>query len=149
MAATAPPAQTGPDSFSSLSIPLTSILSTKFEQPYFGQNFLVIEIKPSPEGGLTHGTKAELRFKDKAMFEFVSVLEKTRERFIYMRRQSADEEEGLRASLASHFPLTLPSDHSRAVAGYSTPSGGAAGPSIPLPAPDDAPPGYDAPHYEP
>ena len=84
--------------FESLSVPLTAILSTKFEQPFFGQNFLVVEIKPAPEGGLTAGTKAEIRLKDKGLFEFVGILEKTRERAIYMKRASADEEEGLRRS---------------------------------------------------
>jgi hypothetical protein len=78
-------------------------LSTKFEQPTFGINFLTFEIKPSPEGGLTDGTKAELRFKDRAMFEFVSVLEKTRERAIYMKRQAVvEDEEGLR-TFQSYF----------------------------------------------
>ena len=87
--------------FDSLTVPLTAILSTKYEQPYFGQNYLVIDIRPVAEGGLTDGTKAEVRLKDKGIFEFVSVLEKTRERAIYMKRQSADEEEGLRASRSS------------------------------------------------
>ncbi|KAG6857010.1 hypothetical protein H0H87_011104 [Tephrocybe sp. NHM501043] len=82
-------------SFESLSVPLHAILSTKFEQPTFGTNYLSFEIKPSAEGGLTTGTKAELRFNHRAMFEFVSLLEKTRERAIYMKRQSAEEEEGL------------------------------------------------------
>ncbi|TFK46936.1 hypothetical protein OE88DRAFT_1637453 [Heliocybe sulcata] len=82
--------------FESLSVPLTSIQATKFEQPYFGANYLVIEIKPSPEGGLTEGTKAEIRLNDKGIFSFVSVLDKTRERAIYMKRQSAmDDEEAL------------------------------------------------------
>jgi len=82
--------------FDSLSVPLHSILSTKFEQPTFGVNFLTFEIKPSPEGGLTDGTKAELRFRDRAMFEFVSILEKTREKAIYMKRQAVvEDEEGL------------------------------------------------------
>ena len=72
-------------------------MTTKFEQPYFGGNYLVLDIRPSPEGGLTDGTKAEVRFKDKGLFEFVGTLEKTRERAIYMRRQSAEDEEGLRA----------------------------------------------------
>ncbi|TFK43932.1 hypothetical protein BDQ12DRAFT_675821 [Crucibulum laeve] len=82
--------------FESLSVPLHSILSTRFEQPTFGANYLTFEIKPSNEGGLAEGTMAELRFKDRAMFEFVSLLEKTRERVIYMRRQQASEdEEGL------------------------------------------------------
>lgn len=84
-------------SFESLSVPLHAILSTKFEQPYFGANFLAFEIKPSPEGGLAEGTQAEIRLRDRAMFEFVSLLEKTRERAIYMKRQAVTEdEEGLR-----------------------------------------------------
>ena len=53
-------------------------------------------MKPSPDGGLTDGTQVELRFKDKAMFEFVSLLEKARERAIYMKRQLTEDEEGLR-----------------------------------------------------
>lgn len=101
--ANSPSPTAGQPTFDSLTIPLTAILSTKFEQPYFGQNYLVLEIRPTPNGGLTNGTKAEIRFKDKAMFEFASVLEKTRERHIYMRRQSADEEEGLRT--CSAFPI--------------------------------------------
>jgi len=111
----------------SLSVPLTSILSTKFEQPFFGANYLVVDVKPTPSGGLTDGTRAEIRLKDKGLFEFVSSLEKTRERAVYMRRQSCDEEEG------------LPS--------YNSP----AGPSLsttPVPTnsetPLDAPPAYDA-----
>ena len=95
--------QKGSPSFDSLSIPLTAVLSAKFEQPLLGQNYLVIDIRPAAEGGLTDGTKAEVRLKDKGLFEFVSVLEKTRERAIYMRRQSADEEEGLRTSLYRLF----------------------------------------------
>lgn len=84
-------------SLDSLSVPLPSILSTRFEQPTFSGNYLSFEAKPSTGGGLAEGTKVEVRFKDRAMFEFVSLLEKTRERAIYMRRQAADEvEEGLR-----------------------------------------------------
>lgn len=75
----------------SLSVPLHSIVSTRFEQPTFSGNYLVFEIKPSPDGGLTDGTRAEVRFKDRPMFEFVSLLEKAREKSIYMRRQAADE----------------------------------------------------------
>lgn len=65
----------------------------------FGANYLTFEIKPSPEGGLVEGTKAEIRFKDRGIFEFAGVLDKTRERIIYMKRQQAEEEEdGLRTS---------------------------------------------------
>ena len=90
----------------SLSVPLLSLLSTKFEQPFLGSNFYSMDIKPSPEGRLTEGTNAELRFKDKGLFEFVSALEKTRERAVYMKRQTAEEDE-LRAYLCT--PLR---DHS-------------------------------------
>jgi hypothetical protein len=68
-------------------------LSTRFEQPTFGPNYLSFDIRPSPEGGLTEGTRAEIRFKDRAMFEFVSLLEKTRERAIYMRREQVETED--------------------------------------------------------
>jgi len=57
-------------------------------------------MKPSHQGGLTDGTKAEVRFKDRAMFEFVSLLEKTRERWIYMRRRQVEDEDALRMSIA-------------------------------------------------
>ncbi|KAG6854438.1 hypothetical protein C0991_006517 [Blastosporella zonata] len=110
-------------SFESLSVPLHAILSTRFEQPTFSGNFLSFEIKPSPEGGLTIGTKAELRFKDRAMFEFVSLLEKTRERAIYMKRQSAEEEDGLPT--------------------YTTP-GESSTVSLSMATPTENPPGYNA-----
>ncbi|KJA29623.1 hypothetical protein HYPSUDRAFT_174378 [Hypholoma sublateritium FD-334 SS-4] len=82
-------------SFESLSVPLPAILTTRFEQPTFGANYLTFEVKPSASGGLSAGTKAEVRFKDRAMFEFVSLLEKSRERAIYMKRQITEEDEGL------------------------------------------------------
>jgi len=83
----------GPNtSFESLSVPLSSVLWTKFEQPYFGANYLSFGIKPSPGGGLTDGTWAELRLNH-PMFEFVSLLEKTRERAIFMKRHAITEEE--------------------------------------------------------
>ncbi|KAF8638552.1 hypothetical protein AX17_002095 [Amanita inopinata Kibby_2008] len=83
------------NAFDSLSVLLPSILSTRFEQPTFGPNYLTFEVKPSPGGGLTEGTSVVLRFKDRAMFEFVTLLEKTRERAIYMKRQVSEDEEGL------------------------------------------------------
>ncbi|THH31896.1 hypothetical protein EUX98_g2266 [Antrodiella citrinella] len=81
--------------FESLSIPLTSLLSSKFEQPLLGSNYLVLDIKPATAGGLKDGTRAEIRMKEKGIFEFASTLDKTRERAVYMKRQQADEEEGL------------------------------------------------------
>jgi hypothetical protein len=61
-----------------------------------GANYLSFEIRPVPDGGLSPGTRAELRIKDRPMFQFVSTLEKVRERAVYMRRQSLDEDEGPR-----------------------------------------------------
>lgn len=80
----------------SLSVPLTSILATKFEQPMLGANYLTIDVRASPEGGLTDGTRIELRSKGSPLFQFVSVLEKTRERAIYMKRQMQEDQESLR-----------------------------------------------------
>lgn len=87
-------------SFESLSVPLDAILSSKFEQPYFGANYLVLDVRPSTGGGLTDGTSIEIRFFDRGLFEFVSVLEKTRERVIYMRRQAMEDDENLREYLS-------------------------------------------------
>jgi hypothetical protein len=94
----------GIPSFESLSIPLASLLSTSFVQPTFGANYLTVDIRPSPEGGLTDGTKAEIRLKDQAMFGFVSALEKVRERALFMKRESALEDE-LRKKFSSPSKL--------------------------------------------
>lgn len=86
----------GSTGLNTLTIPLLSILTTKFEQPPFSLNYLRIEIRPSPDGGLTSGTMLEIQLKNQALFQFVSLLEKTRERAGYMQRQMKDEEESLR-----------------------------------------------------
>lgn len=80
---------------------------TRFEQPTFGANYLTFEVKPSANGGLTGGTKVDVRFKDRAMFEFVSLLEKSRERAIYMKRQIAEDEEGLRTFTLRFPPICV------------------------------------------
>lgn len=89
------------EDFNSLSVPLPSILSSKFEQPFFGSNYLMIEIKPSKDGGLSTGTRGEIRLKDQGMFGFASTLEKARERAIYMKRQTDSEADILRELLIS------------------------------------------------
>ncbi|TFY55736.1 hypothetical protein EVG20_g9209 [Dentipellis fragilis] len=113
-----------PATLQSLSIPLHSILSSKFEQPYLGANYLALDINPSAEGGLAEGTTAEIRFKNQGLFQFVSLLEKTRERSIYMRRQALDDEE------------TLPA--------YASPSRPPSSQPVVVAPPEDTPPGYDA-----
>lgn len=83
-------------SFESLSVPLSSIISTDFQQPLLGSNFLVMLISPSPEGGLTDGTKAEVRCSGR-LFQFAAALDKTRERAVEaMRNQDPELEDGLR-----------------------------------------------------
>lgn len=83
--------------FDSLTVPLPAILSTHFEQPTFSANYFAFEIKPTGvNGGLQVGTQVELRFKSTPMFEFVALLEKTRERAIYMKRQKDQEDNELR-----------------------------------------------------
>ncbi|KAK7061282.1 hypothetical protein R3P38DRAFT_2828599 [Favolaschia claudopus] len=116
---------TADPAFESLSVPLPSILSTKFEQPTFGSNYFTFDIKPSADGGLTSGTTAEVRFKDQPMFQFVAVLEKTRERAIYMKRQEVENDEG-------------PPVYTSPTEGSSTSSAGVN--TVPV----DAPPGYDS-----
>ncbi|KAJ7725065.1 hypothetical protein B0H16DRAFT_1589849 [Mycena metata] len=110
--------------FESLSVPLPSILSTKFEQPTFGANYFTFDIRPAADGGLTNGTTAEVRFKDQAMFQFVATLEKTRERAIYMKRQEVENEEG-------------PPVYTTPAEGSSTSSAGVN--TVPV----DNPPGYE------
>ena len=83
-------------SFDSLSVPLTSMISTSFQQPVLGSNFLVMSISPSPEGGLTNGTKAEVRCSGR-LFEFAAGLSKTRERAVEaMKNADPELEDGLR-----------------------------------------------------
>ncbi|KAF8621917.1 hypothetical protein AX15_007412 [Amanita polypyramis BW_CC] len=110
--------------FDTLSVPLPSILSTRYEQPTFGANYLTFDVKPTPAGGLTEGTSVILKFKDRAMFEFVSLVEKTRERAIYMKRQMQleEDEEGLPS-------YSAPAESSSAVATGNVPV--------------ENPPGYD------
>jgi hypothetical protein len=142
----------------SLSIPLHQIMSSKFEQPMFGANYLVLGIAPSPEGGLTRGTTAEVRFKEEALFGFVRTLEKTREHAIETRHNNqaaADEADGLRTCSLS--PLGHGSADLLRTAAYSSgqgassssapPAASAASPTFsgaPPPPPNEAPPGYDA-----
>jgi len=82
-------------SFNSLSVPLSSIISSSFQQPLLGSNFLTISISPSPDGGLTNGTKAEVRCSG-LLFGFAAALDKTRERAVEaMRNQDPELEDGL------------------------------------------------------
>ncbi|KAF9238793.1 hypothetical protein BU15DRAFT_75016 [Melanogaster broomeanus] len=104
----------------SLTVPLSSILSSKYEQPIFGANYLVLTVKPTPDGGLTEGTTLEIRFVNTPMFSFVKALEHTRAKAIFLKRRSMEDEENLPE--------------------YTSPNTSASGPA-PY---GDLPPGYDS-----
>jgi len=122
------PKQAKDTPYTSLSIPLFQIVSTSFVQPIFGSNHLLMAIRPTPEGGLVEGTKAEVRFKDRGVFEFAKVLEAARERALH--RESQNNEEAL--PMYSGPPYAGPSS---AAAGGSQ--------STAIHPPEDAPPGYE------
>ncbi|KAJ7638410.1 hypothetical protein FB45DRAFT_786673 [Roridomyces roridus] len=135
------PADGSSTSFDSLSVPLLSILSTKFEQPSVLPslyetvttftapklgNYVIFEIRPSAEGGLVKGTMAEVRPKDGGLvFGFYGTLQKAREAAIFRKRQEAENEQGLPV-------YTSPTE------GSSTSSAGVS--TVPV----DSPPGYEA-----
>jgi len=109
----------------SLSVPLTSLLSTKFQQPLLGSNYLEIDIAPTGGGGLTKGTTAEVRLRDQGLFGFASALDKSRERAAEASRNQVEEGEGL--------PMYSSAPSTSTVANRSAASSGL-----------DAPPAYDA-----
>ncbi|KAH9899473.1 hypothetical protein C8Q73DRAFT_680028 [Cubamyces lactineus] len=119
-----PPADKHTPAFESFAVPLADILSTKYEQSIFKGNHLTLDVKPTPRGGLSDVTRVEVRFDGNGLYKFACALDEARERAIYMKRQSAEEEEGLPA--------------------YSTPGpSGASTPYAPGDIPDENPPGYD------
>ena len=85
-----------PDSFDTFSVQHLSVLSIQYQQPYFGSNYIALDIKPASGGGLTEGTKAELRLKDKGLFELSGALEKSREMALYKKRDEMLNQPDLR-----------------------------------------------------
>ena len=85
--------------------------------------------------------------KDRGLFEFVSTLEKSRERAIYQKRDAENQEEGLRECFFRRCePFII---DNRKIASYEPEHQSHAGPSTATysVAPDgsnDLPPGYDA-----
>ncbi|KAI0658548.1 hypothetical protein C8Q70DRAFT_917150 [Cubamyces menziesii] len=117
-----PPSDKHKPAFESFAVPLADILSTKYEQSVFKGNHLLLDVKPTPRGGLSDPTRVEVRFDGNGLYKFACALDEARERAIYMKRQSAEEEEGLR----------------------NTPGpSGASTPYAPGDIPDENPPGYD------
>ncbi|KAG8741977.1 hypothetical protein FRC10_002135 [Ceratobasidium sp. 414] len=72
----------------SLSLPWLSVLSTSFVQPYFAANYLSMDVKPAPDGGLELGTRVEARLTDQGMFEFIKRVENVRAKAIERAREA-------------------------------------------------------------
>jgi len=115
-------------SFNTFSVLLHGILSTQFVQPTFAANYLIMDLKPAPGGGLGDGSKCELRFKDQPMLPFINVLDKSRERAVYRRRDAMFEDD-------------LPTYSSSAT---PQPGESASPPAVSSTQATEPPPGYDA-----
>ncbi|CAE6463015.1 unnamed protein product [Rhizoctonia solani] len=100
-----------------LSLPWVYVLSTSFVQPYFAANYLAMDVRPAEGGGLTLGTKVEVRLTDRGMFEFINMVEGMRSSAIERARE---------ARLGEPLPV------------YDLPQPGATLPT------EDLPPGYTA-----
>jgi WW domain-binding protein 2 len=61
-----------------------SILSTKYEQPWWGGNYISFSLIPTPDGGLAGGAgavvKCELRVDGGGLFQFCSAFQNEIER---------------------------------------------------------------------
>jgi len=116
-------------SFDSFSVLLHGIISTQFNQPTFSANYLSMELKPANGGGLSEGTKCEVRFKDQPLLPFVNTLEKSRERAVYRSRTAMfDDDLPTYSTSASPRPPINENVH----------------PADPPSVGTDAPPGYEA-----
>ncbi|CEL63907.1 hypothetical protein RSOLAG1IB_05672 [Rhizoctonia solani AG-1 IB] len=113
----APANETSSTKLETLSLPWLSVLSTSFVQPYFGANYLAMDVRPAEGGGLALGTKAEVRLTNRGMFEFIGMVEGIRNKAIERARE---------ARLGEPLPI------------YNQPQPGAAPPV------EDLPPGYTA-----
>ncbi|KAI0758087.1 hypothetical protein C8Q74DRAFT_297240 [Fomes fomentarius] len=127
------------EAFETLSVPHTSLLTFKSEQArIFNGPRIVLEIKPTPHGGLdgpgspSTGVKVELKCSSKgdkdAFLRFAAALDKTRERAVNKSRANPEDE------------FDLPA--------YGGPGPSGAGSSsgttyVVADVPSDAPPGYE------
>ncbi|KAG8819408.1 hypothetical protein FRC17_010462 [Serendipita sp. 399] len=66
----------GPVSFSTFSIAYPNILGLKYEQPWFGGNYIELVIRPVQDGGLATGSvvKCQLRVDGRGLYEFSAAL---------------------------------------------------------------------------
>lgn len=121
-----------------------SILGLKYEQPWWGSNYISFSIVPAPNGGLTGGAgaivKCELRVDGRGLYEFSAAFE----REIEAARQRKLEANTLRESCMTLFcayrqlMCIFP-------AAYTPPSQPTAD-SVrrePNPGPEELPPAYD------
>ncbi|KIJ57116.1 hypothetical protein M422DRAFT_238685 [Sphaerobolus stellatus SS14] len=125
--------------FDSVSVPLINILSTSYKQPVFGTNYVAIDIRPTSGGGLTEGTKAEIRINDQGIFGFWNALQKMREMAVEKKRTRAGEDELPSYDAPPYDPFAAGPSRTQAP-GHQPIATGAGSGGIP----SDAPPGYEA-----
>lgn len=68
---------TSANSFTSFSSTFASIVATRYQQPWFGGNYIEVAFKPTPEGGLPVGAIAtiQLRVDGGGLYEFCATLQ--------------------------------------------------------------------------
>jgi len=118
-----------------------SILSTKYEQPWWGGNYISFSLIPTPDGGLTGGAGAvvncELRVDGGGLFQFCSAFQNEIER---ARQRKLDA--GTLRKLG--FCFTLDFSDIRCTAVYTTSTAPPVNPALvsEASAPSDLPPAY-------
>lgn len=67
----------GPSSFSNFSVAYSNILGTKYEQPWFGGNYIDITVRAVQDGGLTSRSviKCQLRVDGGGLYSFSAALD--------------------------------------------------------------------------
>ncbi|CAG8703615.1 14123_t:CDS:2 [Acaulospora colombiana] len=82
-----------PTSFSSFSVHYSDILGNKYEQPWFGGNYVELIVKPIPEGGLLRRpgsvAKVQIRTDGAGLYQFSTTLN-ARMQAAYLKKQEVD-----------------------------------------------------------
>ena len=77
-----------PNSFSTFSAPFTSIIGTKYQQPWFGGNYIEVSFKPTADGGLPVGAIATCQLRvDGGLYEFYATLQQRIEAAMRKRQE--------------------------------------------------------------
>ncbi|KIM29588.1 hypothetical protein M408DRAFT_115953 [Serendipita vermifera MAFF 305830] len=100
------------DTFSTFSVLFSSIVGTKYQQPWFGGNYIEVTFKPTPDGGLPVGALATvtLRVDGGGLYEFCAALQQRME----AARVKHQESNTLPVYTPSRDNTTRPADSSTA-----------------------------------